>query len=138
MNVGNLEYYNRLIVASNHEGIKKCLDLVPEIESKINLDDKTSFALRTVLIECVTNAVCHGNHYSDDLKATVTIEINDKKIFVEVEDQGEGFDVNRIPSPIDPDNITLETGRGIFFIKAFSESVKTNGKGNIVNIVINR
>lgn len=138
MKIEDLEYFNKLIIPSNHEGIKKCVNLVPEIEHKLNLDDKTSFALRTVLIESVTNAICHGNHYNNEKTASVTIKINDKKIIVEVEDQGEGFDASLIPSPIDPDNITLETGRGIFFIRAFSESFQTVGKGNIVNIVINR
>ena len=138
MNIENLKYYNRLIVSSTPEGLRTCLNLVPEIEHKLRLDNSISFALRTVLIESVTNAICHGNHNNKDLKAIITIKIDDKKIFVEVEDQGEGFDDSLIPSPVDKDNITLETGRGIFFIKAFSDSFKTVGKGNIVNIVINR
>jgi anti-sigma regulatory factor (Ser/Thr protein kinase) len=138
VNIENLEYYNRLIITSTPEGLKTCLNLVPEIEHKLHLDDKISFALRTILIESVTNAICHGNHYDKNLKAIITIKISNKQIFVEVEDQGEGFDASLIPSPIDKDNITLETGRGVFFIKAFSDSFKTIGKGNIVNIVINR
>jgi anti-sigma regulatory factor (Ser/Thr protein kinase) len=138
VNIENLEYYNRLIITSTPEGLKTCLNLVPEIEHKLHLDDKTSFALRTILIESVTNAICHGNHYDKNLKAIITVKISNKQIFVEVEDQGEGFDASLIPSPIDKDNITLETGRGVFFIRAFSDSFKTIGKGNIVNIVINR
>jgi anti-sigma regulatory factor (Ser/Thr protein kinase) len=138
MNIENLEYYNRLIITSTPEGLKTCLNLIPEIEHKLHLDDKISFALRTILIESVTNAICHGNHYDKNLKAIITVKINNKQIFVEVEDQGEGFDASLIPSPIDKDNITLETGRGVFFIRAFSDSFKTIGKGNIVNIVINR
>jgi anti-sigma regulatory factor (Ser/Thr protein kinase) len=134
----NLEYYNRLIITSTPEGLKTCLNLIPEIEHKLHLDDKISFALRTILIESVTNAICHGNHYDKNLKAIITVKISNKQIFVEVEDQGEGFDASLIPSPIDKDNITLETGRGVFFIRAFSDSFKTIGKGNIVNIVINR
>ena len=134
----NIEYYNRIVISSTPEGLKTCLNLVPEIECKLRLDYKTSFALRTVLIESVANAINHGNHYNKDLNAIVTIKINHKTIFIEVEDQGDGFDANLIPSPVDPDNITLETGRGVFFIKAFSDSFKTIGKGNIVNIVINR
>jgi anti-sigma regulatory factor (Ser/Thr protein kinase) len=138
MNIENLEYYNRLIITSTPEGLKTCLNLIPEIEHKLHLDDKISFALRTILIESVTNAICHGNHYDKNLKAIITIKISNKQIFVEVEDQGEGFDASLIPSPIDKDNITMETGRGVFFIRAFSDSFKTIGKGNIVNIVINR
>lgn len=138
MSTENLEYYNKLVISSTPEGLKTCLNLVPEIEHKLHLNDKISFALRTVLIESVNNAICHGNHYDQDLKAIITIEISEKKIFVEVEDQGQGFDADLIPSPIDKDNLTLETGRGVFFMKAFSDSFKTIGKGNIVNIIIKR
>ena len=134
----NLEYYNRLVIPSTPEGLKACLNLVPIIHHKLHLDDKTSFALRTILIESVTNAICHGNHYKADLNAIITIKINRKQIFVEVEDQGEGFDASLIPCPIDKDNISLESGRGIFFIREFSNSFKTVGKGNIVNIIIDR
>jgi serine/threonine-protein kinase RsbW len=134
----NLEYFNKLVIPSTPEGLKKCLNLVPVIQRKLNLDDKTSFAFRTILIESVTNAIRHGNHNNEDLDTIITVKANNKQIIVEVEDQGEGFDVNRIPSPIDKDNISLESGRGIFFIKEFSNSFNTIGKGNIVNIIINR
>jgi serine/threonine-protein kinase RsbW len=134
----DFEYYKRLEIASSYEGLKACLNLIPEIERRLKLDDQKSFALRTVLMESVTNAISHGNHYNNDLKAIITIKISSKQIFVEVEDQGEGFDASHVPSPIDKDNITLETGRGIFFIRQFSDNFTTIGKGNIVNIVINR
>jgi serine/threonine-protein kinase RsbW len=138
MNIEKLEYYKRLVIPSTPEGLKTCLNLVPDIEYRLHLDDKISFALRTVLIESVTNAICHGNQYREDLSAIITIKIDAKQISVEVEDQGEGFDASLIPSPIDKDNISLESGRGIFFIRAFCDSFKTIGKGNVVNIIINR
>jgi anti-sigma regulatory factor (Ser/Thr protein kinase) len=134
----NPEYFNRLVIPSTPEGLKTCLNLVPVIQRKLNLDDKTSFAFRTVLMESVTNAICHGNHFNKDLDTVITIRINNKQICVEVEDQGEGFDASLIPSPIDKDNISLESGRGIFFIREFSNSFSTIGKGNVVNIIINR
>jgi anti-sigma regulatory factor (Ser/Thr protein kinase) len=138
MNIEKLEYYKRLVIPSTPEGLKTCLNLIPDIEYKLHFDDKTSFALRTVLIESVTNAICHGNHYRKELQAIITIKIDAKRIIVEVEDQGEGFDASLIPSPLDQDNISMESGRGIFFIRAFCDSFNTIGKGNIVNIIINR
>lgn len=134
----DLEYYNRLVISSTHEGLKGCLNLVPDIEHKLHLNDNISFAFRTVLIESVTNAIKHGNKYNKDLETIITISITKKQICVEVEDQGEGFDASLIPSPIDKDNISLESGRGIFFIREFCSSFSTIGKGNIVNIIINR
>lgn len=134
----DLEYYNRLVISSSHEGLKECLNLIPKIEHKLHLNDNISFAFRTVLIESVTNAIKHGNKYNENLEAIITISINKKQICVEVEDQGDGFDASLLPSPIDKDNICLESGRGIFFIKEFCSCFSTIGKGNVVNIIINR
>lgn len=68
----------------------------------------------------------------------ITIEIYNKQIKIEVDDQGDGFDLEKVPSPIEQHNINLENGRGIFFIKSLSESLNTRGKGNIVDIILNR
>ena len=134
----NLKYNKRIAISSDLKGLKRCLELAGEIQNLMQLDSNTSFAVQTVLIESVNNSIMHGNKYNKDLEIIITVKINNEVIFIEVEDQGEGFELDKIPSPIDRGNIGLENGRGIFFIRKFSDSFKTVGKGNIVNIIINR
>ena len=90
------------------------------------------------MLEAVNNAISHGNKFNKDLETIITFRVNRDKIFIEIEDQGDGFDLEKISSPIEKGNICLEKGRGIFFIRNFSDSFNTIGKGNIVNIIINR
>jgi len=134
----DLEYYNKLAISSDLVGLKVCLDLAREIQSGLNLDSDKGFALQTVMLEAANNAIKHGNKFNKDLKIIVAVKADKEKIFIEIEDQGEGFDPEKIPSPIEPGNIGSENGRGIFFIRKFSNSFNTIGKGNIVNIIINR
>jgi serine/threonine-protein kinase RsbW len=132
------EYHKRLTISSDLIGLKECLDLTRDVQASINLDTEKGFALQTVVLEAVNNAITHGNKSNNKLKIFVTIKINQEKIMIDVEDEGDGFDLEKIPSPIESGNICLENGRGIFFIRKFSNSFNTTGKGNIVNIIINR
>ena len=133
-----LEYYNRIAISSDLVGLKECLDLTRDVQNRLNLDSDKSFALQIVVIEAVNNAITHGNKFNKDLETIITLKVNKEKVFIEIEDQGDGFNLENVPSPIEKGNICLQSGRGIFFIRKFSNSFTTIGKGNIVNIIINR
>jgi serine/threonine-protein kinase RsbW len=136
--MAELEFIKKFSVNSTTDGLRKCLEIACEIQRVFNFEASKEFAFQTVLVESVTNAISHGNKYNEDLLTSVTISIDNEKIRIEVEDQGEGFDLDQIPSPIDKDHISLENGRGIFFIRNLSSSITTRGRGNIVDIIINR
>jgi serine/threonine-protein kinase RsbW len=136
--VEDLEYSKKMSISSDMDGLRECLELFEDIHKRFQLDSDKSFAVQTVLLEAVTNAITHGNKLNKELETLVTIKINREEIFIEVEDQGEGFNLDLVPSPLDEGNLLLESGRGIFFMKQLSNSFKTNGKGNIVNIIIDR
>jgi serine/threonine-protein kinase RsbW len=134
----DLEYNKRIAIPSDLEGLRECLELTKDIQRIFQLDTDKIFAFQTVLLEAVNNAIIHGNKFNKDLLTIVTVSINRELIFIEVEDQGDGFDLDLVPSPVNGSNILLENGRGIFFIRQLSDGFKTIGKGNIVNIIINR
>jgi len=136
--MGELEYFKKFTINSTMEGLKECLDVAYEIQKNFNFEPSKEFAFQTVLVESVRNSICHGNKFNKDLLTIITIEIYNKQIKIEVDDQGDGFDLEKVPSPIEQHNINLENGRGIFFIKSLSESLNTRGKGNIVDIILNR
>lgn len=131
-------YQKELFIPSTIEGLNQCLDIVDDIKKQFNLDFDTSFGLNTVIVESVENAFTHGNKGNRELKVRVLILITLDEILVEVEDMGIGFDINSLPSPVDPLNINLEGGRGIFFIKVLSSSCCTVGRGNLIRIKLKR
>lgn len=134
----NSDYQIHLSIPSTVEGLNKCLDKVSSIGTDFDFDFDQNFAFHTIIVEAVENAIIHGNKLNRDLLVDIRITISDLNIFIEVEDSGDGFDLNSIPSPIDSANILKESGRGIYFIRKLSNSFVTVGKGNKVLIVIKR
>jgi len=131
-------FQKELFIPSTIDGLNRCLDVIRELRELFNLNFDTMFCLHTVLVEAVENAFIHGNKGVRELDVRVFISISLVEIFVEVEDQGEGFDMNAISLPIDHLNLEREGGRGIFFIKKLSAGCYTVGKGNIIRIILNR
>lgn len=131
-------FRRELYIPSTIDGLNCCLNMAYELSKQFDFDFDTSFCLHTVIIEAVENAIMHGNRHNGDSEVRVLIELNANEIFVEVEDKGEGFDLNSIPSPVDGSAIQQEGGRGIFFIKSLSSSCTTIGKGNIIRIKLKR
>lgn len=134
----NFLYQIHISVPSTAEGLNICLDKVMNIGKEFLFDYDQNFAFYTIIVEAVENAIIHGNKLSRDLLVEVGIAISDSSIFIEVEDCGQGFDLNNIPSPIELANILKESGRGIYFIRKLSRSFVTVGKGNKILIEINR
>jgi serine/threonine-protein kinase RsbW len=53
-----------------------------------------------------------------------------------IEDEGNGFDFNKITDPTSDENIKNESGRGIFIIKKLSNKIEYNEKGNRIQFKI--
>jgi len=136
--MNQIQFRRELFIPSTIDGLNSCLNVVSELSMQFNLDFDTQFCLYTVIIEAVENAIKHGNKYIRDSEVRVFFKLSDHEIFVEVEDKGDGFDLNSVPSPIDGDDIQHEGGRGLFFIKRLSSSCCTIGRGNIIRIKFKR
>jgi len=131
-------FQKELFIPSTIDGLNRCLDVIGALREQFDLNFETMFCLHTVLVEAVENAFIHGNKGVRELDVRVFISISLMEIFVEVEDRGEGFDMNSISTPIDHLHLKSEGGRGIFFIKKLSAGCCTEGKGNIIRIKLNR
>ena len=85
--------------------------------------------------EAFINAVKHGNGMDDAKLVEVEFERNASRFRVWVRDQGSGFDWEKTADPREEQNLARTSGRGIFFMKSFVDSVKFEnlpGKGTQV------
>ena len=73
--------------------------------------------------ECMVNAVVHGNRYNAGKKVHLQVSGAADYIKVRITDQGEGFDLSKIPDPLAEENLLRHSGRGIFLIRAFMDEV---------------
>ena len=86
--------------------------------------------LFVALDEAFVNAVKHGNKFDASKLVRITAEVSGVEARFTIEDEGEGFDVNSIPDPLDPQNLFKTSGRGVLFIYNIMDEVQYNERGN--------
>ena len=130
--MSNFLFHRELFISSSIEGLEECLLIAKKVGDMFELDFEKMLSLQTVTVESVENAITHGNHSLRELKVRFCILVTFSEIIIEVEDQGDGFSLSSVPSPIiSMPNICKESGRGIFFIKCFSKKVCLLGRGKL-------
>lgn len=117
----------------------------------------------TALEEALVNAIVHGNLEVQSAEREASQEQYEQKIvkraaespyqerhvsvraeftteaatFV-IRDEGPGFDIEDIPDPTDPENLMRVCGRGLLLMRAFTDELRYNQKGNEVTLVKKR
>lgn len=87
--------------------------------------------------EAVNNSIVHGNSLDARKNVFICIKYFDKKLFVEVKDEGDGFVVDCISDPTCMDNMKKENGRGIFLLREMADEVRYYDGGRTVLIKYN-
>ena len=87
------------------------------------------------LDEAFVNAVKHGNKYDTNKLVRITADLSAREARFTIEDEGEGFEVNKIPDPCDPANLFKTSGRGVLLIYNIMDEVSYNERGNRLTMV---
>ena len=74
--------------------------------------------------ESVTNAIQHGNKLDQNKRVDIRFCVEPDQLVISVRDQGNGFHVENLPNPLDPENLLKPSGRGIFYIRSFMDKVE--------------
>jgi len=93
------------------------------------------FAVRLALEEAVVNAIRHGNKADPSKKIYVDYLIEDARLVINIEDEGQGFDLESVPDPTAEENLEADHGRGILLMRVYMDEVKYSRKGNRVTLV---
>ena len=91
--------------------------------------------LLIALDEAFVNAVKHGNKQDPSKLVRITADLSAREARFTIEDEGEGFNVNEIPDPRDPENLFKTSGRGVLLIYNIMDQVEYNERGNRLTMV---
>lgn len=69
-----------------------------------------------------------------DRRIMVTVRFEDG-VRITIRDEGNGFDLESLPDPTDPENLIKASGRGLLLMRAFMDDVYHNETGNEVTLV---
>jgi serine/threonine-protein kinase RsbW len=103
--------------------------------AKLGLVKPERSNLFIALDEAFVNAVKHGNKNDHSKLVRISAELSAKEARFTVEDEGEGFNVQEIPDPRDPENLFKTSGRGVLLIYNIMDEVQYNERGNRLTMV---
>jgi serine/threonine-protein kinase RsbW len=87
------------------------------------------------LDEAIANAIKHGNKNDPNKRVYIKVEITPDEARFTITDQGDGFDLENVPNPTDPEYILRPCGRGVMLIYHIMDEVRYNTRGNQIIMV---
>ena len=90
----------------------------------MSFDEDSAHWIGMSVRESVTNAIQHGNKLDVGKKVDIRFEVRPDRLSISVKDQGNGFRIEDVPSPLDAENLLKPSGRGIFYIRTFMDEVE--------------
>jgi serine/threonine-protein kinase RsbW len=112
-----------LRLPSRIEAVSEAAAAVSEFMSRLGIDERVAFGIDMAVREAVTNAVLHGNKLDEAKVVDLKLRNSPEAFEIIVHDQGPGFNPNDIPDPTKEENILKTSGRGIFFMRNFMDTV---------------
>jgi serine/threonine-protein kinase RsbW len=99
---------------------------------KLEYPMRDVFGVRLALEEALVNAIKHGNGMDPAKKVQIECRVNHERVWVRIQDEGKGFDINDLPDPTLEENLEKPSGRGVLLMKEFMTKVEYNDQGNCV------
>lgn len=125
-----------LVIKSEISELRKVEDFLIDIFKEFNLTQKYFNKIYLCVSEAVVNSIKHGNRNEKNKTVLIEVKCKDSELKVRIEDEGEGFDVDKIEDPTSLANLKNESGRGIFIIRNMSNKLEYNKKGNSIQFKI--
>jgi serine/threonine-protein kinase RsbW len=113
-----------LKLPSRLESVDEAATQAANFAERNDFGDEALFAVDMAVRESVANAVKHGNKLDETKQVEITFENSNAGLEITVRDFGEGFAVEEIPDPTNPENLLKANGRGILFMRSFMDEVE--------------
>jgi serine/threonine-protein kinase RsbW len=114
----------RMNFQSNPKNIRRVEAFLKKVNVAAHLDEIQMHKMMISLTEAVNNAIIHGNK-SDETKAVrVRCEVLPGWLVVFVQDEGKGFQPEKVRNPLQKQNLMRENGRGVFLMRTLMDKVE--------------
>lgn len=113
----------RLTIGSRFENIELVQIVLADCLERLGVEQDTCHWVDLAVREAVANAIKHGNRKDPEKRVSVELARVAEEVIVQVEDQGDGFEPERLADPVDPANLLKPGGRGIFYMRSFMDAI---------------
>jgi serine/threonine-protein kinase RsbW len=109
------------LLTSALESADEAEHLVLAAAQELGFPEEEQHKIGVAVRESIVNAVVHGNRYNARKKVHLSVAGAKDHLEVTVGDEGDGFDLESLPDPLEEGNLLQQSGRGIFLIRAFMD-----------------
>ncbi len=128
------EAYRKFVTYRNT--INKIEPMFLELRKAVPMSELQFNNIYVCVLEAFNNAIIHGNRLNNSRFVEMYLYVEDNIVFIDIIDEGNGFDETILPNPLDPENIIKDNGRGIFIIDCLcsKKTYKKNQRGFTVSM----
>jgi serine/threonine-protein kinase RsbW len=126
-----------LKIVSKIENLRKVEKLVDELSTEYNISADVYGNILIAALEAANNAILHGNKLDEKKFVEIKVKMDEKKLKITIDDEGNGFDYKNVPDPTAPENIENVNGRGIFLMEKLSDHINFARNGATVELEFN-
>lgn len=127
----------KLELESTYEELERVEGLLNDLQQALGFDDDFYARLMLTVSEAATNAVVHGNDLDVNKKAIILAEVVDSVLTVTTSDEGDGFDPEDVPNPLEEENLLIPSGRGVFLMQEYADEVEYQNEGRTLILKFN-
>jgi serine/threonine-protein kinase RsbW len=114
------------------EEVALFVDEVVAILAGLGYSARDYHGVRLALEEAIVNGLRHGNQGDPSKCVRVGYRAGPNTLLAVVEDEGPGFDPQRVPDPTLPENLERPCGRGLLLMRHYMTRVRFARPGNRV------
>ena len=130
-----LEPMLEMIIPGDVEAVAPAVNRIMKQVQEVGCIEGHEFEVEVALLEALANAVEHG--CQGDIEKTVSVRVvchSEHGLLVIVRDPGKGFEPERLPSPVEGENLFRTHGRGVWLINSLMDAVKYDRGGTEVRM----
>lgn len=113
-----------LTLESNLKNVEVADELSRRVLTDAGFEEDEREQIEMAIHESLINAIWHGNKNDDSKQVWLRYQIHPDRLEVRIRDQGEGFDLDAVPNPLEEENLLRVSGRGIFLIRSFMDEFR--------------
>ncbi len=111
---------------------KPVLDEVLEQLQQNQWNEHDIHNIHLAVEEALVNAIRHGNRQDESKRVRVACRLFADRFWIEVIDEGAGFDPEKLPDPTSEECLESPCGRGVFLMRSFMSHVEFTDQGKRV------
>jgi serine/threonine-protein kinase RsbW len=104
---------------SSLDSVDSAETMAVDAAKEIGMAEEACMDLGLAVREAMVNAVVHGNKYDAGKRVRLKLETKADALRITIIDEGEGFDLNKVPDPTEGENLLRGSGRGLLLIQTF-------------------